>query len=151
MKSRVPGFAPHPGQPLFLKMSNNQSWKKLITSADKLIISATYARGIKIKMPTLYGSLFLSWNSRVRKCCGDKKGFFSCEKPSIWHFILSAIRSTCTTTPRPSGTTGPPKGVTLTHYNLVANITQLNHPGLLFFNGLKGHQSNCSLIRTHIP
>jgi 4-coumarate--CoA ligase len=31
--------------------------------------------------------------------------------------------------PYSSGTTGPPKGVSLTHYNMVSNITQLNHPG----------------------
>jgi len=31
--------------------------------------------------------------------------------------------------PYSSGTTGPPKGISLTHFNLVANITQLNHPG----------------------
>lgn len=30
--------------------------------------------------------------------------------------------------PYSSGTTGPPKGVSLTHYNMVANMTQLNHP-----------------------
>ena len=30
--------------------------------------------------------------------------------------------------PYSSGTTGPPKGVCLTHYNLVANMTQLLHP-----------------------
>jgi long-subunit acyl-CoA synthetase (AMP-forming) len=31
--------------------------------------------------------------------------------------------------PYSSGTTGPPKGVSLTHYNMVSNITQLSHPG----------------------
>jgi long-subunit acyl-CoA synthetase (AMP-forming) len=30
--------------------------------------------------------------------------------------------------PYSSGTTGPPKGVALTHYNLVANLAQLLHP-----------------------
>lgn len=30
--------------------------------------------------------------------------------------------------PYSSGTTGPPKGVSLTHYNMVANMTQINHP-----------------------
>ena len=30
--------------------------------------------------------------------------------------------------PYSSGTTGPPKGVSLTHYNMVSNMTQLNHP-----------------------
>ena len=30
--------------------------------------------------------------------------------------------------PYSSGTTGPPKGVSLTHYNMVANMTQLQHP-----------------------
>lgn len=30
--------------------------------------------------------------------------------------------------PYSSGTTGPPKGVSLTHYNMVSNITQISHP-----------------------
>lgn len=30
--------------------------------------------------------------------------------------------------PYSSGTTGPPKGVSLTHYNMVSNVAQLNHP-----------------------
>ena len=30
--------------------------------------------------------------------------------------------------PYSSGTTGPPKGVALTHYNLVANMVQILHP-----------------------
>jgi len=32
--------------------------------------------------------------------------------------------------PYSSGTTGPPKGVSLTHYNMVSNMTQLMHPGV---------------------
>ena len=31
--------------------------------------------------------------------------------------------------PYSSGTTGPPKGVSLTHYNMVSNMAQLDHPG----------------------
>lgn len=30
--------------------------------------------------------------------------------------------------PYSSGTTGPPKGVSLTHYNMVANMCQMSHP-----------------------
>lgn len=30
--------------------------------------------------------------------------------------------------PYSSGTTGPPKGVSLTHHNMVANMCQINHP-----------------------
>ncbi len=33
--------------------------------------------------------------------------------------------------PYSSGTTGPPKGVALTHYNLVANMCQCLHPDIL--------------------
>jgi len=33
--------------------------------------------------------------------------------------------------PFSSGTTGPPKGVSLTHYNMVANLSQLSHPEVL--------------------
>ena len=29
-----------------------------------------------------------------------------------------------------SGTTGPPKGVSLTHYNMVANMCQMSHPNV---------------------
>jgi len=36
--------------------------------------------------------------------------------------------------PFSSGTTGPPKGVSLTHYNMVANITQLAHPDILMLD-----------------
>ena len=32
--------------------------------------------------------------------------------------------------PYSSGTTGPPKGVSLTHYNFVANMAQVGAPGL---------------------
>jgi len=32
--------------------------------------------------------------------------------------------------PYSSGTTGPPKGVSLTHYNMVANMCQMNHPNV---------------------
>ncbi|CAB4061079.1 RP-SAe [Lepeophtheirus salmonis] len=37
--------------------------------------------------------------------------------------------------PYSSGTTGPPKGVALTHSNLVNNITQLSHPSIHNFIG----------------
>jgi 4-coumarate--CoA ligase len=32
--------------------------------------------------------------------------------------------------PYSSGTTGPPKGVSLTHYNIIANMAQLSHSGI---------------------
>ncbi len=36
--------------------------------------------------------------------------------------------------PYSSGTTGPPKGVALTHYNMVANVTQVMHPGVIMIS-----------------
>ena len=36
--------------------------------------------------------------------------------------------------PFSSGTTGPPKGVCLTHYNLVANAAQASHPEVAYTN-----------------
>ena len=40
--------------------------------------------------------------------------------------------------PYSSGTTGPPKGVSLTHYNLVANMSQLMHPNINMMRELSG-------------
>lgn len=38
------------------------------------------------------------------------------------------VHEDCVVLPYSSGTTGVPKGVELTHYNMVSNIAQLNHP-----------------------
>ena len=40
--------------------------------------------------------------------------------------------------PFSSGTTGPPKGVCLTHYNMVANMTQVMHPEVAVMSETKG-------------
>jgi len=44
--------------------------------------------------------------------------------------------------PFSSGTTGPPKGVSLTHYNMVANLTQLAHPDILMLDTNEDHQES---------
>jgi len=57
------------------------------------------------------------------------------------------------TMPFSSGTTGPPKGVALTHYNLVSNIQQISHPGMCdnWFNGeLSNHCGLAILPFFHI-
>ena len=36
--------------------------------------------------------------------------------------------------PYSSGTTGPPKGVQLTHYNMVANMKQMTHPDVIMID-----------------
>merc|ERR1719219_1575279 len=45
------------------------------------------------------------------------------DKPREWN-----VHEDIVALPYSSGTTGPPKGVSLTHYNMVANMTQLQHP-----------------------
>merc|ERR1712226_1434502 len=37
--------------------------------------------------------------------------------------------------PYSSGTTGPPKGVELTHYNMVSNMCQMMHPDVTILEG----------------
>ena len=39
--------------------------------------------------------------------------------------------------PFSSGTTGPPKGVALTHHNFVSNMTQLNHPDITMLRDIR--------------
>ncbi|CAG4945902.1 unnamed protein product [Parnassius apollo] len=41
--------------------------------------------------------------------------------------------------PYSSGTTGMPKGVMLTHKNLVSNLKQVQYPKIMKYNGEKGH------------
>lgn len=48
--------------------------------------------------------------------------------------------------PYSSGTTGPPKGVCLTHYNLVANLAQTLHPDCLPDGSIKGTGTQVSTI-----
>ncbi len=40
--------------------------------------------------------------------------------------------------PYSSGTTGPPKGVALTHYNMVANMAQIQHPEVTILSEARG-------------
>lgn len=40
--------------------------------------------------------------------------------------------------PFSSGTTGPPKGVQLTHYNIVANLSQIDHPDVTMLSPTTG-------------
>ena len=40
--------------------------------------------------------------------------------------------------PYSSGTTGPPKGVGLTHYNMTSNMAQINHPEMTMLRESKG-------------
>ena len=49
--------------------------------------------------------------------------------------------------PYSSGTTGPPKGVALTHYNMVANMAQLNHPDVTMIRDAAGEGSTLESSR----
>jgi len=47
--------------------------------------------------------------------------------------------------PYSSGTTGPPKGVSLTHYNMVANMAQLNHPEVTMLRETNDDLQECTV------
>ena len=47
--------------------------------------------------------------------------------------------------PYSSGTTGPPKGVSLTHYNLVANMTQLMHKDINMVQRCEGENQETTV------
>jgi 4-coumarate--CoA ligase len=51
----------------------------------------------------------------------------------VWPQLLAMpfnVKEDVATLPYSSGTTGLPKGVMITHYNIVANLSQLGHPGM---------------------
>jgi len=47
--------------------------------------------------------------------------------------------------PYSSGTTGPPKGVSLTHYNMVANMTQMMHPDVTMMRETSEDHQECTV------
>lgn len=47
--------------------------------------------------------------------------------------------------PYSSGTTGPPKGVSLTHYNMVANMCQMSHPQVTMLRDTNDELQECTV------
>ncbi len=47
--------------------------------------------------------------------------------------------------PYSSGTTGPPKGVSLTHYNMVANMCQMSHPNVTLLRETNDELQECTV------
>merc|ERR1739848_824384 len=47
--------------------------------------------------------------------------------------------------PYSSGTTGPPKGVSLSHYNMVANMTQMMHPDVTMMRESNDDHQECTV------
>ena len=47
--------------------------------------------------------------------------------------------------PYSSGTTGPPKGVQLTHYNMVANMCQMMHPDVTLLDDTDPDNQECTV------
>ena len=47
--------------------------------------------------------------------------------------------------PYSSGTTGPPKGVSLSHYNMVSNMCQMNHPNVTMLRDTNDDAQECTV------
>lgn len=56
----------------------------------------------------------------------DDGSLYNVDRPCTPHTDIAVL-------PYSSGTTGPPKGVCLSHFNLVANLEQISHPDVALF------------------